>query len=205
MKLRPLAFASLLIGLTGCATLHIPAYDVVKPPASGAYIAGAAIADITPPPGYPLGGHSIGGRMAVGYWQRLHARTFYFEDAQGRRLALVSCDLFAIPAGLHNAVAEQLKYPPESLVVSATHTTRGRRVSCRPPSSISAARFPALTRRCTHTSATSWSRSSKPHTPMQPAILAKSASNSGADGRRTSSGIAPSMLLSKIHPPTRIR
>jgi neutral ceramidase len=72
-----------------------------------------------------MGGHSIGGRISRGYWTRLYARAFYFQDAAGHRLVLVSCDLFAIPAGLHAAVAERLKLPPESLIISATHTHHG--------------------------------------------------------------------------------
>jgi neutral ceramidase len=119
--------AGLLVVISGCApvTIRVPRYQVLAPPESAGFVAGAAKVDITPPPGYPMGGHSIGGRIARGYWTRLYARAFYFQDGAGHRVVLVSCDLFAIPAALHAAVAERLKLPPDSLIVAATHTHHG--------------------------------------------------------------------------------
>ncbi len=125
MNFRPLAPAALLLFLAGCATIRIHPYQLSALPPTTTYVAGASIIDITPPPGYPLGGHSIGGRMADGYWQRLHARAFYFQDTAGHQLALVSCDLFAIPAALRYAVAAKLGWKPESLIIAATHTHQG--------------------------------------------------------------------------------
>ena len=97
--------------------------------------AGAATAEITPVPGFPNGGHGRAGKVARGYWGSLWATAFYFEDAAGRGLALVSCDLFAIPAGLHAQVAARLltssegepvvDLPPERLLIAATHTHHG--------------------------------------------------------------------------------
>src|SRR5580658_401450 len=117
----------LFLALTGCGhiPIRVPEYTPIPPSASTEFLAGAGKVDITPPPGYPLGGHSIGGQMARGYWSRLYARAFYFQNAAGQRLALISCDLFAIPAGLHAQVAEELKLPPEQLIVAATHTHQG--------------------------------------------------------------------------------
>jgi neutral ceramidase len=113
--------------LTGCGNIiiKVPAYNPALPVAPKTFLAGVGKVDITPPPGYPLGGHSIGGQMARGYWTRLYARAFYFQNAEGRRLVLVSCDLFAIPAGLHAQVAYDLGLPPEQLIVAATHTHHG--------------------------------------------------------------------------------
>jgi neutral ceramidase len=127
MSRRVLLVLPVLLMALGCAEVKIPIarYDVVKSPAGESYMAGAAKVDITPPPGYPMGGHSIGGRVSRGYWTRLYARAFYFQDTRGNRLILVSCDLFAIPAGLQRAVAHDLKIPPESLILSATHTHHG--------------------------------------------------------------------------------
>jgi neutral ceramidase len=121
------AWLLLVATLTGCGTIaiKIPAYTPAPPAAAAAFLAGVGKVDITPPPGYPLGGHSIGGQMARGYWTRLHARAFYFQNAEGRRLVLVSCDLFAIPAGLHAQIAHDLALPPEQLIVAATHTHHG--------------------------------------------------------------------------------
>src|SRR5512132_230238 len=117
--------AILLIGLSGCLTLRllgrlgktlpegagepltVPAYSVRAGSPSGRTLAGAFRVDITPPPGYPTGGDSLAAAVARGYWTRLNARAFYFEDKTGRRLALVSADLFAIPEALHAKVAQQ--------------------------------------------------------------------------------------------------
>lgn len=56
---------------------------------------------------------------------RLYARAFFFQDVTGRQLALVSCDLFAIPRGLHAKVAQALAprgVGPDELIIAATHT-----------------------------------------------------------------------------------
>src|SRR6267378_4492165 len=90
--------------------------------------AGAARADITPPPGFPTGGHGPGGEIARGYWTSLHARAFYFRDPAGASLVLVSCDLFAIPLALHSEVWKQISpaakanLQAKDLIISATHT-----------------------------------------------------------------------------------
>jgi neutral ceramidase len=94
---------------------------------------GAASEDITPPPGFPMGGYSLAGRLSRGHWMRLRARAFYFRDTEGSSLALVSCDLYAIPAGLQQMVAARLhpadgagsKVPDlsrDNLILTATHT-----------------------------------------------------------------------------------
>jgi neutral ceramidase len=66
---------------------------------------------------------------------RLNARAFFFVDRAGRSLALVSADLFALPGGLHAAVAQRVadrlsglggvSLPPQALVIAATHTHHG--------------------------------------------------------------------------------
>jgi neutral ceramidase len=114
-----------------CACLHvqphvsISEYHASPQPAPGSLRAGAAREDITPPPGYPLGGHSIAAGIGRGYWTRLYARAFYLKDRYGDAIALVSCDLFAIPAGLQAEVAAKLKdlgLDRDHVIVSATHT-----------------------------------------------------------------------------------
>ena len=123
--LLPMLFA-------GCASyrITIPAYRLhPPPPATGRFTAGAATGEITPPPGIPMGGHGLAGRVARGYWTRLYARSFYFDDGRGRRLALVSAELFAIPAGLRAKVLASVnrsqRLQPEELVLAATHTHHG--------------------------------------------------------------------------------
>jgi neutral ceramidase len=118
--------------LAGCAPyrISVPAYSLLPPPpASGHFTAGAARTEITPPPGFPMGGHGPGGRVSRGYWTRLHARSFFFDDGRGHRVALVSVELFAIPAGLRAkvlaAVNRRRRLLPEELVLAATHTHHG--------------------------------------------------------------------------------
>src|SRR5271157_2822103 len=122
----------LAMSLAGCAPyrISIPAYPLhPAAPAPDHFTAGAGKTEITPPPGFPLGGHGPGGRVARGYWTRLYARSFYFDDGRGHRLALVSAELFAIPAGLHAkvlaAVNRRQRLRPEDLVLAATHTHHG--------------------------------------------------------------------------------
>lgn len=126
-----LLFAILLL-MGGCASYKIraPAYTAPAAPPPASFVAAAAKVDITPPPGFPLGGHSIAGRMARGYWTRLYARAFFFRDIAGRSLALVTCDLFAMPAALQAEVArrvarENVPLSPDSLIISAIHTHHG--------------------------------------------------------------------------------
>ncbi len=63
--------------------------------------------------------------MARGYWTHLYARAFYFQKPGAQPLVLITCELFAIPAGVHALVAKELGLPPESLLISATHTHHG--------------------------------------------------------------------------------
>jgi neutral ceramidase len=65
-------------------------------------------------------------------WTRLHARAICFEDVQGSSMAVVSCDLWAIPGGLADRVAELVateygipQLGREQIVFSATHTHNG--------------------------------------------------------------------------------
>ncbi|MGD9252174.1 MAG: neutral/alkaline non-lysosomal ceramidase N-terminal domain-containing protein, partial [Desulfobacterales bacterium] len=102
------------------------------PVASNAFHVGAAKTDITPMPGYPMAGFATAGRISRGVWTRLYARAIYLEDMQGRSIALVSCDLWAIPGGLADRVAELVateystpQLGREQIVLSATHTHNG--------------------------------------------------------------------------------
>ncbi len=92
------------------------------------YIVGAAKVEITPPPGFPTGGHGPAGAIARGSWSRLWARAFYIKQQNGLAVVLVSCDLFAIPLGLTAKVWDKIPQQglkPEGLVIAATHTHQG--------------------------------------------------------------------------------
>ncbi len=84
---------------------------------------------MTPIPGHTLGGHSIDAGTGYGTWMRLYARAIYVESPAGEPMVLVSCDLWAIPAGLADRVAELVRSNPtlthisrEDILVAATHT-----------------------------------------------------------------------------------
>lgn len=130
-------WATALLLTAACATIEgeLPV-PVPRPPEvavpEGGWLAGAAEIDITPPPGYPMAGHSFEGAVALGVWTRLRAQAIYVEDARGVPLVLVVGDLWAVEPGLVDRVAERLREHPgmqhvgrEHLVVAATHTHHG--------------------------------------------------------------------------------
>jgi neutral ceramidase len=115
--------------VSGCAEISGSLPDTPEPAPTGSFLVGAANVDITPVPGYPMGGHSKAGKFSRGHWLRLRARAIVMEDASGRRLALVSADLWAVPGGLTDRVLELIgrknsscRIGTDSLVLAATHT-----------------------------------------------------------------------------------
>jgi neutral ceramidase len=120
----------IILFLSGCgATIS----GTIKPPAvqraSGTFLAGASKMDITPPPGYPMGGHSIAGQISRGHWLRLFTRSIFLEDMTGTRIVFVAADLWSIPAGLADRVADLNSRGPAEctvgragLILAATHT-----------------------------------------------------------------------------------
>lgn len=120
----------------GCATIRIEptVADAPTPPAEPTtpWRVGAAQVDITPPPGYATGGHSTESALARGVWTRLQAQAIYVEDRSGTPLVLAVADLWAVEAGLVDAIAQRLRQHPglrhvgrEHLIVAATHTHHG--------------------------------------------------------------------------------
>ena len=123
----PAMLAALM--LAGCG--KPPLVTVPAPKAEGPVVptgklrAGAARVDITPPVGLGLLGWGPEGKRAVGWRQRLYARTLVLEDSGGRRLALVAVDLAHVSRLLVHRVAERtdtLGLGVDRLLVSATHT-----------------------------------------------------------------------------------
>ena len=131
--LRCLLLMLLACTSVGCYSLNLTLRPPCPPIPSGLdYKAGVAKIDITPMPGFPMGGHSVAGKTARGYWTRLYARVIYLEDKSGQRLAMVSCDLWAMPAGLADRVADILSDDPacrfigrDRLLIAATHNHHG--------------------------------------------------------------------------------
>jgi neutral ceramidase len=120
----------IILFLSGCgATIS----GTIRPPAvqqaAGTFLAGASKVDITPPPGYPMGGHSIAGQISRGHWLRLFTRSIFLEDMAGTRIVFVAADLWSIPAGLADRVADLNSRGPAEctvgragLILAATHT-----------------------------------------------------------------------------------
>src|SRR5215218_3322367 len=98
-------------------------------PAAGAtkLRAGAGRADITPDTGHYLGGWTRADRTAKGTQTRLYARTIVLERG-GRKLALVSIDLFMVPGGLTKQIGDGLAargFSEQNVLISASHTHSG--------------------------------------------------------------------------------
>src|SRR5918999_5881619 len=97
-------------------------------PASGQSLeAGAGRADITPPTGYFFMGWVRSDAKAEGQHKRLFARAIVLGRG-GRKVALVSTDLGALPNGMVVDAAERLAnrgFTEENIVVSASHTHGG--------------------------------------------------------------------------------
>jgi neutral ceramidase len=130
------AIIVLSVVTTGCAPRFVvPAYDVSPTtPTLLHAVAGASKVDITPPAGFPTGGHGPAGAMSRGYWSHLYARAFYFAAPGSKPVVLVTCELFAIPGGLTAEVSRRVQLlsseldapiPPASIVIAATHTHQG--------------------------------------------------------------------------------
>lgn len=122
----------ILFVFCGCAgiTGKLPAPGPIEP--GGRFLAGASKVDITPMPGYPMGGYAVAGYISRGVWMRLHARAICFEDPDGKGLAMVSADLWAMPAGLADRVADLVvrrygirQLAREQIILAATHTHNG--------------------------------------------------------------------------------
>ncbi|MEP6768352.1 MAG: neutral/alkaline non-lysosomal ceramidase N-terminal domain-containing protein [Acidobacteriota bacterium] len=131
-----LVSASCALAAIGCSLrIHVPKYAVANRPPGGHLIAGVSRVDITPPAGYPMGGHSLGGRFSRGHWGRLYARAFYFRDAYGSSVALVSADLFAVPAGLQEDVASLANrgFPADGSAFTPEERERSRHAGALAP------------------------------------------------------------------------
>lgn len=97
------------------------------PPSAG-LLAGAAEADLTPPPGLPKAGYSSNAHLGDGFRTRLRARVVHLR-AGTASMALVQCDLLGGSSVLHHLVARQIAdvtdVPLAGLYLGATHTHAG--------------------------------------------------------------------------------
>lgn len=115
-----------LIG--AAAALGVVAAPAGAQTAQGGLRAGAAQTDITPPKtGYFLGGWTRADRLAEGQQSRLSAKALVLEQG-GRKVALVAVELFMVPGGLQQHVAEAVAdrgFTTANVLMGATHTHAG--------------------------------------------------------------------------------
>lgn len=94
-------------------------------------LAGAAVADITPPPGKRMDGYGGRTQPSQGVHDPLFARALVLDEGSGQegRCAIVSCDLLGmhpwITAEVRRRAQESCGIPREGVVVAATHSHAG--------------------------------------------------------------------------------
>ncbi len=95
----------------------------------GALKAGYAAADITPPVGVDLTGFIAREGPSTGVRDPLQARALVFEDGEGRRAALVTCDLIGLGRNLvaqvRRRAGERAGVPPDGQLFNCSHTHSG--------------------------------------------------------------------------------
>ena len=115
-------------GTTKRAKFGVEARRVSELPRVEGVLAGAAEADITPPPGMPKAGYSANAHDGNGFRTRLRARVTHLR-AGTSSLAIVQCDLLAgssvIQYLVAEAVAERTDIPLAGIWIGATHTHAG--------------------------------------------------------------------------------
>lgn len=108
--------------------LHLTAFFLASLlPSADELKAGAAQADITPPPGYRMSGY-FRERLNTGTHDPLHAKALYLEQGD-ERAALVFCDLIGVPAEVvaraRKIIEQQTHVPGKHVLVAATHSHTG--------------------------------------------------------------------------------
>jgi neutral ceramidase len=113
---------------TAAAVVSVAAIALGVPAsASAALRAGAGRADVTPPPGQYLWGWFRADAVGRGVQTRLFARAIVLQQG-GRKVALVTADLGAMPGGLVQDVARRVAargFSEQNVLISATHTHSG--------------------------------------------------------------------------------
>ena len=126
-----LAVGFICLLLIGCGATHPLKVQIdyktpldIQPQST--LLAGAAVADITPPPGMPMGGHSLLSCNGTGVRNKLKARVIYIKPVKGRPAALVQVDLKSGSRIVHHRVAElvarQTDIDTGGLLIAGTHT-----------------------------------------------------------------------------------
>ena len=87
--------------------------------------AGAAKAVITPKEPMWMAGYAGRTKPAEGTAQELFAKVLAVEDAQGKRLVIVTLDLIGVPRTLRTSLEKRLGLPAEALLLNVSHTHCG--------------------------------------------------------------------------------
>lgn len=121
--------AAVLRGIDGPrARFGVDVAPPVELPEVDGLLAGAAEADITPPPGMPKAGYSANATDGVGFRTRLRARVLHLR-AGTTSLAIVHCDLLGGSSVVHHLAARRLAATTDvglaGLMIGATHTHAG--------------------------------------------------------------------------------
>ena len=128
--MKALYIIILAIILSSCGlSIYVPKGEV-SPVPKGIYSSGAAAVEITTPPGYSMGGFGNElSKIARGWWTRLYAKSFYYEDPLGNQMVIVATDLWSVSQGLCDKIMFYLhkygkpyKLPREWVTITATHT-----------------------------------------------------------------------------------
>src|SRR5688500_19136737 len=113
------------MGKRGICALALAVAGLAAPASADAALrAGVGKADITPATGYYLGGWTRADRVAQGQHTRLHSRALVLEN-RGRKVALVSIDLFMVPGGMVRHIGEALAsrgLSERNILITASHT-----------------------------------------------------------------------------------
>lgn len=100
----------------------------MRPSLGPTALAGAAVADITPPVGVRLGGYGNRTAGSTGTMDPLLVRALVLSDGRSE-LAIAVCDLLGVGtdvvSGSRRLVEEQVGIPAEHVLVAATHTHGG--------------------------------------------------------------------------------
>ena len=124
----PTALTGLVDGAAKRVKFSVKVRPVPDLPHVDGILAGAAEADITPPPGMPKAGYSANAHDGNGFRTRLRARVTHLRAGKAS-MAIVQCDLLAgssvIQYLVAEAVAERTDIPLAGIWIGATHTHAG--------------------------------------------------------------------------------
>lgn len=127
LRLSLFLLISVLIACSEHSTLNVDNIQALKSNPAPNFMAGAATADITPPPGYlPRAGYATWSTIGEGFRTRLYARAYYLRDRQGDSHLIVQTDLASGSRILHTRLGERLAKHTDinasNLTITTTHT-----------------------------------------------------------------------------------